>query len=313
MNSANCCFPLVTPVVFVVFNRPDCTARSLAALRVARPQRLYIVADGPRADRLGEAELCAEVRALVERSIDWPCDVIRDYAPTNLGCARRVSSGLDAVFARESEAIIIEDDCVSDPTFFRYCEELLAYYRTEPRIFVISGTNQQYRDFDCAASYFFSRYNHCWGWATWSRAWRHFDFDMRAWPEYSQSGRLAAFFEDPQLAGQWRKILNEVAAGRVDSWGYRWAFACWLNDALSVLPRRPLVKNIGFDARATHTRKVRRELRELATVPMEFPLTHPPSIQRNAEADRHTEAMMYVPASRLRRMFAPFMKALGRA
>jgi hypothetical protein len=303
-------FPLPTPVVFLVFNRPDCTVRSLAAIRAARPRRLYVVADGPRADRAGEAAFCAEVRTLVEQGVDWPCEVIRDYAPTNLGCARRVSSGLDAVFSRESEAIIIEDDCVAEPTFFRYCAELLAHYREEPRIFVISGTNQQYREFDCPHSYFYSRYNHCWGWATWARAWRHFDFAMTAWPEFARSGRLADFFQDARLEAQWRGIFDEVAAGRVDSWGYRWVFACWQHGALSVLPRRPLVKNIGFDARATHTRKARRELKELTTVPMAFPLVHPPRIERNAEADRHTEAVMYQPPSRLRRMLEPIRKLL---
>ena len=301
---------LTTPVVFLVFNRPDCTARSLAAIRAALPRRLYVVADGPRPDRAGEAARCAEVRELVEHGIDWPCEVIYDYAPANLGCARRVSSGLDGVFARESEAIIIEDDCVPEPTFFRYCTELLAYYRAEPQIFVISGTNQQYREFDCAHSYFFSRYNHCWGWATWARAWRHFDFAMKAWPDFWQSGRLTGFLQDPRLGAQWKEIFDQVAAGRIDSWGYRWVFACWLNGALSVLPRRALVKNIGFDARATHTRKVRRELRELTTVPMEFPLVHPPRIERHAEADRHTEAMMYQVPSRLRRMLAPIKRIL---
>jgi hypothetical protein len=301
---------LSTPVVFMVFNRPDCTARSLAAIRAAQPPRLYVVADGPRADRDGEATLCAEVRTLVERAIDWPCEVIRDYAPTNLGCARRVASGLDVVFAREPEAIVIEDDCVAEPTFFRYCEELLAHYRDESRIFVISGTNQQYREFDCAESYFFSRYNHCWGWATWARAWRHFDFAMTDWPEFGRSGRLAQFFQDTRLEAQWTQIFDEVAAGRVDSWGYRWVFACWRHGALSVLPRLPLVKNIGFDARATHTRKVRRELKDLTTVPMAFPLVHPLRIERNAEADRHTEEIMYQPPSRLRRLLAPLKQLL---
>ena len=133
---------------------------------------------------------------------------------------------------------------------------------------------------------------------------------MTAWPEFARSGRLAGFFQDARLEAQWKGILDEVAAGRVDSWGYRWVFACWLHGALSVLPRRPLVKNIGFDARATHTRRVRRELKELTTEPMKFPLIHPPRIERNAEADRHTEGMMYQPPSRLRRMLAPIKRIL---
>lgn len=297
-----------SPVVFVVFNRPDCTTRSLAGIRAVRPRRLYVVADGPRPSQPADMALCQEVRALVEKGIDWPCEVIRDYAEVNLGCARRLSSGLNRVFVHEQQAIILEDDCVPEPTFFRYCEELLAYYRDNQRIFVVSGTNQQYREFDCPHSYFFSRYNHCWGWATWARAWRHFDFEMKAWPDFWRSGRLDQFFQNRRLASKWKTIFDDVAAGRVDSWGYRWVFACWLNDALSVLPRRALIKNIGFDARATHTRKMRRELKELITVPMEFPLRHPLAVERNAEADNHTEEMMYSAPSLLRRLIARWVQ-----
>jgi hypothetical protein len=314
MNAAESAYPalpLTTPVVFIVFNRPDCTMMSLAAIRAVRPQWLYVVADGPREDRAGEVALCAAVRAVVDRGIDWPCEVLRDYAPAHLGCARRVSSGLDGVFACEKTAIILEDDCVPEPTFFRYAEELLDYYQTDPRVFVVSGTNQQFRDFTCPHSYFFSRYNHCWGWATWARAWRHFDFTMKTWPDFVQSGELASFFRDPNLTARWRDILDPVARGEVDSWAYRWVFACWRNGALSALPRRALVKNIGFDKRATHTRRVRRELRELVTEPMRFPLVHPPRIERNAEADRHTEAMMYRSPSWPRRLLAPVRRVLG--
>jgi hypothetical protein len=135
---------------------------------------------------------------------------------------------------------------------------------------------------------------------------------MSAWPEFSRPGNLERFFGDTRVAANWRNILDRVARGEIDSWGYRWVFACWRNDALSVLPRRALVKNIGFDARATHTRRVRRELRDLVTEPMAFPLMHPPRIERNAEADRHTEAMMYQAPAWFRRALAPLARILRR-
>jgi hypothetical protein len=302
---------LATPVVFIVFNRPDCTAKALERIRAARPRRLYVIADGPRANRPGEAELVHQTRAVVDREIDWPCDVRRDYAAKNLGCARRVSSGLDWVFATEEQAIILEDDCVAEPTFFPYCEQLLDFYRTNEQIFVISGTNQQYRPFHCSHSYFFSRYNHCWGWATWARAWRHFDFAMTGWPEYRVSPEFEAWFGGAKLAAHWRRILDEVAAGKVDSWGYRWVYACWRQRALSVLPCRPLIKNIGFDARATHTRKASAAQRALVTEPMRFPLAHPDQIVRDAEADTHTESQMYRAPSWARRVLTA-VKRIGR-
>ena len=297
--------PGVTPVVWVVFNRPDCTARSLAAIRAARPRRLYVVADGPRPDRPGEAALCAEVRALVEQGVDWPCEVVLDYAPANLGLARRVTSGLDAVFARETEAIILEDDCVPDPTFFPFCTELLARYRDEPRVGQISGSTFQGAGRADAASYYFSRYPHCWGWATWRRAWRHYDHAMPAWGKPGAAAWLAEKITDPAERRYWAHSFDATAAGRMDSWAYRWTLALWAQNSLSLTPGRNLVSNIGFDASATHTREA-TALTARPLSPMPFPLIHPASQSRDPSADEHTSQLIYrrpsLPARILRRV-----------
>lgn len=300
--------PLTTPVVFMVFNRPDCTTRSLAAIRAARPVRLYVVADGPRRQQAGEAALCAEVRALVERGVDWPCDVIRDYAPANLGLARRVSSGLDAVFARELEAIILEDDCVPDPAFFPFCAELLARYRDEPRVAQVAGCTYQSAGADIPASYYFSRYPHCWGWATWRRAWRQYDHAMQAWQR--DQGWLGDWVEDPAERRYWRHSFNATAQGRIDSWAYRWTAVLGAQRRLSITPYRNLVSNIGFGRSATHTQED-TPLAKLPVVAMAFPLQHPGTFARDAEADQRTSRLVYRrpawPARvqrRLRRIFA---------
>lgn len=291
--------PLATPVVFVVFNRPDCTARSLAAIRATKPRRVYIVADGSRPDRPGEAALCAEVRTLVEQGIDWPCEVIRDYAPANLGCARRVSSGLDAVFARETEAIILEDDCVPDPTFFPFCAELLTKYRDEPGVGQIAGYTLRSRDARGGPSYYFSQYPHCWGWATWSRAWKVYDHAMKDWPEAKRTGWLRQRFERRREAEYWERIFDRVYSGEIDSWAYRWTFAGWRKDFLSVLPAINLVENIGFGENATHTRRNHPGgLQKMGTLPM--PLRHPDQIARDRAADRHTYLHHYDPPLWLR-------------
>jgi hypothetical protein len=301
---------LRTPVVFLVFNRPDCTARSLAAIRAARPAKLYVVADGPRAGRPGEAALCGQVRALVEEGVDWPCEVVRDYAPANLGLAQRVSSGLDAVFARESEAIILEDDCVPDPTFFPFCAELLERYRDEPRVAQISGCTFQDEGGQNPASYYFSRYPHCWGWATWSRAWRHYDHAMTAWPDSRGTAWLDALIPEPAERRMWESCFDATAAGRVDSWAYRWTLAVWRHGSLSIQPYRNLVANIGFGAGATHTHG-HNPAASPPVLPMRFPLVHPASLAQDAAADERTSRRVFRPAAlltrlarRLRRIFA---------
>lgn len=117
-------YQLKTPVAFVIFNRPDTTKKVFAEIAKARPPKLLVIADGPRADHLDDAEKCTTARAIIDR-VDWDCEVLTNYSDINMGCKRRVSSGLDWVFDIVEEAIILEDDCLPHPTFFRFCEELL--------------------------------------------------------------------------------------------------------------------------------------------------------------------------------------------
>ncbi|MEW6491011.1 MAG: glycosyltransferase family 2 protein, partial [Cyanobacteriota bacterium] len=162
-----------TPVVFIIFNRPDTTQKVFEAIRQAHPPLLFVIADGPRPNKPGEDQKCAATRAIIDQ-VDWDCEVLTNYSEINLGCERRVSSGLNWVFDTVEEAIILEDDCLPHPTFFSFCEELLDYYRNDQRVMVITGQNVQFGRKRTDYTYYFSRYNHCWGWASWRRAWRSY-------------------------------------------------------------------------------------------------------------------------------------------
>ena len=166
---------LKTPVVFLIFRRPDLTARVFEAIRQAQPAKLLIVADGDRNEE--EAILCQQARAVTEQ-IDWDCEVLTNFSDTNLGCKRRVSSGLDWAFSQVEEAIILEDDCLPHPDFFHFCSELLTHYKDDTRIWNICGHNFQDAQWRGDGSYYFSRYADPWGWATWQRAWKHYDKDL---------------------------------------------------------------------------------------------------------------------------------------
>ena len=183
------------PVALFLFNRPDATAAVFERIRGARPKTLLLIADAPRVSRPEDVQKCLAARAVVSR-IDWPCEVVTNYAETNLGCRRRLSSGLDWVFQLVPEAIVLEDDCLPDPTFFRFCEVMLDRYRDEASVMHIGGNN--FRDGpSCADGYRFSRYTFTWGWATWRRAWQHYDVHMSAWPAARDSGLLEAVLRDP--------------------------------------------------------------------------------------------------------------------
>jgi len=282
---------LEVPIAFLVFNRPDTTALVFEAIRGAKPQKLLVVADGPRHDRLGESEKCAAVRSIVEQ-VDWPCEVLKNYAETNMGCKRRVSSGLDWVFDQVEEAIILEDDCMPHPTFFTFCQELLEKYREDERVAMISGDNFQFGHRRTLYSYYFSRYPHIWGWASWRRAWRLYDEKMSLWPEVMSSGWLQDIFPRKRVARFWRDMFSSTHDGQIDTWDHQLTFAFAVNSGLCIVPDRNLVSNIGFGADATHTKQGSR-FAEVPVEPMEFPLRHPPFVIRDAIADERTENEQY--------------------
>lgn len=277
-------FTLTTPVVLMVFNRPDETSRVFEAIREARPQQLLVIADGPRSNRPGESDLCAKVRHIVEQ-VDWPCHVLRNFSDTNLGCRQRVASGLDWVFDQVEEAIILEDDCLPDQSFFRFCQELLEYYLHDHRIGMISGDNFQFGLQDNNDSYYFSRYFHVWGWATWRNRWvGSFDVDMKKWPAVRFETFLANMLNDKCELVAWKNNFEKAYSGKFDTWDYQWVFANWLHGRLCILPTVNLVSNIGFNSRATHT-KVSINLADIDCSTVVFPLKHPKEVLRNIKAD----------------------------
>jgi hypothetical protein len=286
---------LETPLVFIVFNRPETTRRVWERIRAARPKRLFVVADGPRPARSADAELCAEVRRIIELT-DWPCEIVRNYSANNLGAARRVSSGLDWVFAQVPEAIILEDDCLPDPTFFPFCSELLARYRDEVRVAQIAGCSFQRQNESKADSYYFSRYPHGWGWATWRRAWRHYDHAMQVWQEERGGAWLAQTIPDPVERRVWEKSFDATLSGSVDAWDYRWVLAVWRKGGVSVVPYRNMISNIGFGADATHTRGG-SPWASLPVASMPFPLVHPTGLACDEIADEWTGRLVFRPPS----------------
>lgn len=245
--------PFEVPIVFLVFNRPDSTALVFEEIRRIKPRKLLVVADGPRSDRPEDAEKCAKVRSVVEQ-VDWPCEVIKNYAESNMGCKTRVSSGLDWVFDQVEEAIILEDDCIPDQTFFSFCERLLAYYRDDERIMHIGGANFQGGIRRGDGSYYFSRLNHVWGWATWRRAWKHYDVAMSTYPHFHEQRHLDTILPHTVMRHAWSRSFSALFANQIDTWDYQWTYAIWQQNGLSIIPNVNLISNIGFGGDATHTR-----------------------------------------------------------
>jgi hypothetical protein len=274
---------LSTPVLFLIFNRPDLTRQVFAEIRRARPARLFVVADGPREDRPGEAELCRQAREAIQ--VDWDCDFRQDFRPKNLGAKWGVSAAIDWFFQNVEEGIILEDDCLPDPSFFGFCRELLAYYRHDTRIMHISGTNLQYGRKRGEGSYYFSRYMRCWGWATWRRAWAHFDLDLKTLPLFLEQRQLRNILASPGMRRYWRIIFQNVARGRVTTvWDFQWTYAIFSQNGLCVIPNVNLVSNLGWGPRATNTFDPKNTMAGIRTERLET-VVHPTFVLPNREAD----------------------------
>ncbi len=281
---------LSTPVLFIIFNRLDTTQRVFEAIRQVLPSRLYIAADGPRNDKLGENLKVQAVRDYVLSHIDWQCEVKTLFWDKNRGCKVAVSSAIDWFFLNEEEGIILEDDCFPDKSFFPFCAELLEKYRQDDRVMMISGDNFQ-SGVSRSRSYYFSRYCHIWGWASWRRAWKHYDVTIPFWPQICKDGFLNTLDRRERL--YWKWCFGQVFSGRLDTWDYQWVLACWIKKGLAAVPAVNLVLNIGIGQDSTHTKEGDRRVLALETERMVFPLIHPDEIVADLPLDKNTRDISY--------------------
>jgi hypothetical protein len=300
--------PLKTPVAFMIYHRPDTTKQVFSEIARVKPPVLMVVADGPRADHPQDDEDCSAARKVIEQ-VNWPCKVLTNYAETNMGLRRRVSSGLNWVFSQVEEAVILEDDCLPNYTFFRFCEELLERYRNLDQVMHIGGDNFLSGRVSFEGSYYFSRYPHILGWASWRRAWQHYDVDLKLWSSSPNRNVYLRPFRTRNEKKFWTRTWNALCQGKIDTWDYQWVFACIARNGLAVVPEVNLVQNIGFGPSATHTKEKAR-LPSPSAEALQFPLRHPDSFLWFDEADDLTRKLFFHQRSLPARAVNKVLKAL---
>ena len=271
-----------TPILFIIHHRIETTQKVFDKIKEIKPRQLFIVVDGPCNKK--ENEECLSVRKIVSY-IDWNCEATYLFRDENLGCRDNVYSGISWFFSKVEQGIILEDDIMVDSSFFPYCEELLIRYKDNPRIGTISGDNFQYGHNSIPYSYYFSKYFHCWGWASWRRVWDLIDNKMTDWPTLRNTNWM-----ETDLPGElafWNKKLDIVSLGGLDTWDYYPFYCLWKNKILNILPSVNLVSNIGFGHESTHTGDLNSIMSNIPRKSMPFPLVHPEKIERFKEADRY--------------------------
>jgi hypothetical protein len=273
-----------TAVLLILFNRPETTRQVFEVLREVKPRKLFVAADGPRPGKEGEAENCAAARAIVSE-VDWDCELKTLFRDKNAGCGRGPSEAISWFFEQVEEGIILEDDCLPDPGFFRYASELLERYRNEERIFLVSGTNFFADQSKKSNSYFFSQYAGIWGWATWKRAWKHFNFSVPEWSDKLTREKVLG-----KLKKEERELFNyeltRILDGKLAAWDFQWWFYRLLNDAVGTVPNRNQVTNIGFGPDATHTMDPESQLANLPVESLSWPLEHPDNLTIDKKYER---------------------------
>lgn len=265
-------YRLNTAVLFLVFNRPDTTKQVFESIREAKPPRLYVAADGARKTKKDENDKVEAVRDFVLSNVDWECEIKTLFREENLGCRVAVSSAIDWFFENEEIGIILEDDCLPNQSFFRFCEELLEKYKDDTRVMHIGGSN--YLDLNIETSYMFSNYTLIWGWATWRRAWKLYDVDMSSFKQFEENNFIDSCFGSEKERRHFMRGFKKMYKNRYNTWDTQWFYTCISSNGLSVIPQKNMIKNIGFGEDATHTMSEEDKHANLNSHEISFPLNH---------------------------------------
>ena len=277
------------PVVLFVFKRPSTTKIFLDLIALASIEKIYIFADGPR-DREEEV-LTSQVKNITQQfaSSHKSIQMITKFSDHNIGLKNTFIDGLNSVFQKETAAIILEDDCLPTPDFFKFTASMLTKYYDQPKVMSIAGTSIGSFNHN---SYDFSRYQLCWGWATWARAWKLYDPHMKLMGSPVWKNRIFKITKFPHMRWYWNMMLSIVKSGWLNTWDYQWAYSLFISDGLAIIPKCNLVSNIGFDKAATNT-LVKSNVSNMATSSLKWPLTHPKEVIDNSKLSESIEHYFY--------------------
>ena len=279
------------PILLIVFNRIDTTKKVFEQIKKIKPSKLYIASDGPRDGK--EAIKVNQVRKYIMDNIDWPCDVKTRFREKNLGVGFGPSDAINWFFSQEEMGIILEDDCLPSLSFFKFCDELLDYYKENKKIGVIQGFNPFPKE-TYNYSYFFSKYDLKWGWATWKDRWLYFDMYIKDWPDV-KTDLFERIFENNRLViSYWKNIFDMIHRNPSLAWDVQFTYQMLKRGLLTIVPVRNLVLNIGYGKDAFSTKwGIPEHIKKLSLSEIEFPLVHPVEIKINSEYDELVEKVHF--------------------
>lgn len=299
------------PILFLIFKREQSSLCVLNEIRKLEPKYLYIAADGPRENNNDDITNCEKTRKAVLNAIDWDCEVKTLFRDKNRGCGHGPAEAITWFFDQVEYGIILEDDIIPSQTFFPFCEELLIKYKDNEEVMSIAGTNfvsQTYKSLD---SYNFTNYAGGWGWASWKRAWKYYDYNISSWEKPRVKKKISKKFSAEGYAF-WQEAFDLVCNKNIDHiWDYQWAFCKMANDGLGIIPSKNLTTNIGFGEDATHTFDASEDiLAANINEELHFPLIHPHEIKINYDFDKFISEKFFSRTPKQRHQASRFKKIL---
>jgi hypothetical protein len=283
---------LETAVLLITYKRIDTTKSVFEAIKLAKPPRLYIASNIGFDDRSNQDVF--KVRSFLESSVDWNCEVYKLYRSRHLSAKDSISSAIDWFFDNEKMGIILEDDCLPSQSFFLFCENLLNKYKDDLRIWHIGGTSTLNDEILLNnESYYFSNFNHIWGWASWANRWKMYDRDLLLFNEFVNLRYIENITKNKLLQNFWISNFNNVHNKKIDTWDYQWYYTTWINRGLSIIPTANLVSNLGFSADATHTSDAGHRLSNMERKEIDLKLVHPKIMMPNTIYDNYNSHFLF--------------------
>ncbi|MDX2188503.1 MAG: nucleotide-diphospho-sugar transferase [Bacteroidota bacterium] len=283
------------PILFLIFNRPECTKVVFEQIKNIKPIKLYIAADGPRASVPDDIFNCKEARSIIE-NVDWNCNVKLLLREQNLGCGKAVSEAISWFFSFEKMGVILEDDTLPNPSFFEFCNTMLIKYESNDKVMHINGTNYGIKSvLESRSTYYFTKYMICWGWATWSKSWEKYNFKIDEVLKYNdKKNELKKLFYSSNEKAFWNNSIEKVRQNKIDTWDIQWAMTIWINAGFCIQPNYNLVSNIGFDSsNATHTKEYDPLMSNLSTELLPT-IIHPEQLIIDQKADELLFKKLYL-------------------
>jgi hypothetical protein len=276
---------LSVPILFLTYKREKTAQLVFDSIRAARPNKLYWASNAPKSNNTEEELQVQRVRAIKE-SIDWPCEIHLRFLDTHLPVKHSVHSAISWFFEHEERGIVLEDDCLPINDFYYFCEDLLEKYKDDERVAAITGNNFQGGIYRGDASYYFSKYSHIWGWATWRRSWLKNDLDISYLNQWVGTKNWAGLYNSKNEEKYWRLIFEKAYKQEVNTWDYSWLACIWFNSGVIATPNKNLVKNIGFGQDATSTKKDINKSANIESSSLGL-IKHPEKITIDIEADKY--------------------------